>query len=144
MFLNTRLLFSSFEIPETCHLSDLLLLNNIKADDGADSDYGEPGAPPTEGGDVEGQYESSEVGDDVATFGHLQDDGPALLLAASVPLPDEEGDFDLGEVEAVADETTEDVTEAAVNGNVARSMSNMGSTFQLPGSCFTSGPTYLH
>jgi hypothetical protein len=143
MFLNTRLLYCPFEIPETCHLRDLLLLDNYTADGGgADSDYEEPGAPPTEGGDVEGQYESSEVGDNVATFSRLQDDDPVLLLAASVPLPDEEGDVDLGEVKEVADGTTEEVTEGAVSGDVAPSASNVESIFQLPGMRFTSGPAY--
>jgi hypothetical protein len=105
--------------------------------DGGDatSEYDEPAAPPTEGGDLEEGYESSEVGIDASGIDYLGHLDPALLLATLVPLPNEDEDDDLQEgVDLLGDAVTTD-------GDAAPSTNDTEPVFSLPGTLFCAGPT---
>jgi hypothetical protein len=111
----------------------------IIADGGdATSEYDEPAAPPTEGGDLEEGYESSEVVTDVSGLDYLGHADAALLLAALVPLPNEDGDDNLEEDEGGVDLLGEAVR---ADGDAAASRNGTGSGFRLPGTLFCPTPT---
>jgi hypothetical protein len=121
-------------------LQDLISNFIHNADDGdATSEHDEAAVPLTDGGDVEAEYEISEADDDAGPVDHLEDADPMLILAASIPLPDDEDDgLEEGIDRALL---VDDV--GAGNATASTSTGVAGPSFSLPGTWFASEPTML-
>jgi hypothetical protein len=126
-------------VPHTYSRDPILNFEDIVADGGdATSEYDEPAAPPTEGGDFEDGYESGEVGTDASGPDYLGRTDPALLLATLVPLPNEDGDGDLEDDEGGVDLLGDVVS---TDGEAAPSTNGTEPGFSLPGTLFCPKPT---
>jgi hypothetical protein len=121
-------------------LQDLIQFFNTTADDGdATSEHDEAAVPLTDGGDVEAEYEISEADSNAGPVDYLEDADPMLLLAASIPLPDDEDD---GLEEGIDTRLLVDNVGTG-DSSASTSAGFAGATFSLPSTSFASGMTTL-